>query len=409
MTTDAQRQTQVIYALGRLPNRTYVSRTFRLGLQRSRDAGEPALYVTKVFDDADKAHLSEDTTGLEWSEELVTTSPAGRMQIKLQVARASGHVRELRIQKVPADLNAEKMVEVLRLDRAGSARLIELIRKLDDIPVVNGQESVRMDDQLLWDISRDPSAISELYGRDPERFRALIESDVSARDVVAAAHRRAVVGRFRELLSSGLAFEEARVKAGGSRERVWQQFLEENPWILGLSLAGQLLTAWSDKKLEQVVAGFSVAAAGKRADALLRTNGQIRSLVFAEIKHHETQLLTSGSYRPGCWGPSSELSGGVVQAQQTVYAAARDIGERLADRDMSGAETGEATFLVRPRSFLILGHLGQLQGEAGGVHREKYRSFEIYRRNLLEPEVLTFDELLARAEWHVSVATVGKR
>ncbi len=33
-----------------------------------------------------------------------------------------------------------------------------------------------------------------------------------------------------------------------------------------------------------------------------------------------------------------------------------------------------------------------------------HRSFELYRRNLYEPEVITFDELLARAEWHVEVA-----
>ena len=38
-----------------------------------------------------------------------------------------------------------------------------------------------------------------------------------------------------------------------------------------------------------------------------------------------------------------------------------------------------------------------------GVHRPKYESFELYRRNLYEPEVITFDELLARAEWHVEV------
>jgi len=39
----------------------------------------------------------------------------------------------------------------------------------------------------------------------------------------------------------------------------------------------------------------------------------------------------------------------------------------------------------------------------GGVHRAKYESFELYRRNLYEPEIITFDELLARAEWHVEV------
>jgi hypothetical protein len=60
--------------------------------------------------------------------------------------------------------------------------------------------------------------------------------------------------------------------------------------------------------------------------------------------------------------------------------------------------------LVRPRSFLIVGHLGEFRGARGGVNPDKYRSFELFRRHLDEPEVITFDELLARAEWHVLAA-----
>lgn len=58
--------------------------------------------------------------------------------------------------------------------------------------------------------------------------------------------------------------------------------------------------------------------------------------------------------------------------------------------------------MVRPRSFLILGNLEQLHAPEG-VHVAKFESFELYRRNLYEPEIITFDELLARAEWHVEV------
>src|SRR5207245_206695 len=128
----------------------------------------------------------------------------------------------------------------------------------------------------------------------------LIKSDVEAPDVIALAHRRDAVERFRELLTDPGEFAAERERCGGRPEKVWQEFLEANPWILGISLAGQLLTSWSDERLEQVVAGFSVASPGKRADALLRTAGLVSSLVFAEIKHHETPLLGT-EYRPGAW------------------------------------------------------------------------------------------------------------
>ncbi|RWA16593.1 Shedu anti-phage system protein SduA domain-containing protein [Mycolicibacterium brumae] len=69
---------------------------------------------------------------------------------------------------------------------------------------------------------------------------------------------------------------------------------------------------------------------------------------------------------------------------------------------MKSLETGEYTYVVRPRSFLIVGSLDQLRGP-GGIQKEKYESFELYRRNLYEPEIVTFDELLARAEWQCTL------
>ena len=79
------------------------------------------------------------------------------------------------------------------------------------------------------------------------------------------------------------------------------------------------------------------------------------------------------------------------------------IADRLADKAADGSDIpGEFTYLIRPRSFLVIGRLDELVGESGGDHEERIRSFELYRRHLQEPEVVTFDELLARAEWYVA-------
>ncbi|WP_395856355.1 Shedu immune nuclease family protein [Cystobacter fuscus] len=395
---------EVTYARGRRTDCTYIHRSFTLDLRASQDYGQPARFIVKTFDEIGEPSKPGDTSGgLEWMEETVFTTPGGRKQVKLQIAREAGQVRELQIQRVPTNGDATKLENLLTLDREAAARFIEMVHALKYIPV-EGEKKLRVDDQTIRDFFADPEAMLSLYSRDPKKFRQIIENDASAEDLIAIAHRKQVVQEFRELLSDPERFERERVLNGGSRERVWQTFLERNPWILGISLAGQLLTSWGREKLEQVVAGFSIAGVGKRADALLRTNGRIRSMVFAEIKHHETELLARQEYRSGCWAPSTELVGGVTQVQQTVHKAARQIGAYLADTDEDGAETREGTFVVRPRSFLIVGHLDQLRGSGGGVHRDKYESFELYRRNLYEPEIVTFDELLARAEWHVAVA-----
>ncbi|MBF6328474.1 DUF4263 domain-containing protein [Nocardia transvalensis] len=241
------------------------------------------------------------------------------------------------------------------------------------------------------------------YRADPERFRQLIADDEAARDVVAMAHRRRQVERFRRLLADDDYFDEEEARVGGcGPERVWQRFFEDNPWIFGVSLAGQLLTSWSDEKLEQVVTGASISGVGKRTDALLRTSGRIRSLVFAEIKTHKANLL-SKEYRSGCWPPSTDLSRGVAQAVSTVHLAVNKIDERLQSNASDGSEIpGDYTYLLRPRSYLVIGQLDEFLGKDGGHHRDKIRSFELYRRNQVDPEVLTFDELLARAEWSVT-------
>jgi Domain of unknown function (DUF4263) len=395
----------VEYARLRRPERIYASKSFPMGLPQSRDYGQPTRCLRKVFDEPAEFEVFSHLPDIEQTRFIVDTTPGGRKQIQIEVTRQAGNIRCIEIQKVPTDPNATELQSILKLDREASERFILFARALEHIPVEGVTETIRVEDQVIRDIFSDPGAVAGLYNRAPGRFRELMEDDPEATDVIALAHRKEIVEHFRRLLSEPDFFEQERqATPGGSKEKVWQRFLEQNPWILGIGLTGQLLTSWDDDKLEQVVAGFSVSGPGKRTDALLRTSGSIRSLVFAEIKHHLTDLLCDEEYRSGCWAPSEEFAGGVTQIQQTVELARHQIGRALPETDEQGFYTGEQTYLVRPRSFLILGHLGQLCGPDGHSHPGRFSSFELYRRNLYEPEILTFDELLARAEWHVALA-----
>ncbi len=46
--------------------------------------------------------------------------------------------------------------------------------------------------------------------------------------------------------------------------------------MLGVALTGQLLTSWSDEKLEQVVVSASVRSPGKRTEAVSRQVVEMR-------------------------------------------------------------------------------------------------------------------------------------
>lgn len=386
----------VTFATRRLPSRIYISRTFKMA--HGIDQGEPARYIRKVFDE----EVTPDEDDWDWTSQVVYVTPGGRKQLTLNVARSAGAVRKIRIQKVPTNPDADKLEPVLELDREQAMRLIEMLRAIDSIPIEGDTTVSRVDDQVLRDLFSDPDGINRVYASDPERFRALIETDADARDVVALQHRRGVVETMRTWLVDDAAFDAAKQAEGGP-EAAWQHLLEENPWVLGASPGGQLYTSWSEEKLEQVVAGRHIGGVGKRTDALMRTAGVVRSMVFAEIKHHRTNLLAK-EYRPGCWRPSDDLSGAVVQVQQTVHLAVHTLSDYLPDQDDDGAILPSGTFLLHPRSFVIIGSLTELTGKSGGPIPDKVRSFELFRRSLQESEIITFDELLARAEWHVQMA-----
>jgi hypothetical protein len=211
------RENPVVYAMGRRPNRTHLSASFRLRLEPSRDYGRWARYIVKVFDEpAQWMERDESPSDLEWTEEQVVESQAGRKQVTFQVARQAGEVRQIKIEAVRMWDGEPRLVSIMKLDREGSRRLIDLVETVKHAPVEGG-ETTRIDDETLREFFADPDAVAQLYERDPLRFGELIRSDASADDVVALAHRRRVVQRFRELLTDADAFGAALAETGSGR------------------------------------------------------------------------------------------------------------------------------------------------------------------------------------------------
>lgn len=388
--------TETEYAQARVPGRLYTSKTFANRNSNSTDYGQPSRFVYQVLDD-DGTASSLQREGEEW---VVTPISGTRSQIKVLISREAGSLVDLWIQRVPVAGSGSVVKEVLRVRREDAIRLAEFFRRLMLIEPDGADTGIKLDEETLSALLNNPESANRVYETQAPAFRALIADDAQAQDVVALAGRRAALERFRKMLDDD-AFFDSQVEEGKGKEAVWQKFFEANPWVLGVGLGTQLFTSWSEGKLEQIVKGHSIAGDGKRADALLRTSGLIQSMVFAEIKHHRTPLLKD-EYRPSVWSMSKDLAGGISQAQVTVHQAVAGVGERVARRGDDGFETADLTYLIRPRSFLIIGKLSEFKNDQGQHHPEKIRSFELARRHVQEPEVVTFDELLARAEWIVN-------
>lgn len=258
--------------------------------------------------------------------------------------------------------------------------------------------------------SENVDLVKSLQGKDKrlvvDAVREALGGQLTDADIRLLADRKKKLETFELLMSDDEYFERARVQLGkdgslAKREAVWQAFFEKNQWIFGYGLNIISTQAVDDGKLERITTGANLwGGAGKRIDAVLRSRGFISSLMFCEIKTHTTPLLCSQPYRPpDVYRVSDELSGAVSQLQKSVDKALRDIGtvsHRMQKPD--GTPTRVEVSAIRPKQVLVIGRLQEFEVE-GGVNFERSTSFELYRRGIMDIEIITFDELHERVRF----------
>ncbi|MBU1251014.1 MAG: DUF4263 domain-containing protein [Actinobacteria bacterium] len=132
------------------------------------------------------------------------------------------------------------------------------------------------------------------------------------------------------------------------------------------------------------------------------TKAFISTLLFCEIKRHDTPLLKPSPYRPpDVYVASDELVGGIAQLQKTVRKSYRRLIDQVEEHTLAdGTPTGLDFSTTRARQVLLAGDLQQFQTNKG-LNGEKVESFELFRKAHPDIEVITFDELLARARFIV--------
>lgn len=163
-------------------------------------------------------------------------------------------------------------------------------------------------------------------------------------------------------------------------EETWQTFFKENNWIFSQLLSFPVML-YEDKAY---VGGKDITYSnGKIADFLIQNN-LTKNVAFIEIKTHKSAILKKGkAYRGNDVFPmSDDLSGAINQVldqrdnfQKEFYS--------LKVKSKKPIETYNSKCVV-------------IIGEAKGLSNEELKSFELYRSNSKDVEIVTFDELLDR-------------
>jgi hypothetical protein len=127
---------------------------------------------------------------------------------------------------------------------------------------------------------------------------------------------------------------------------------------------------------------------------LLKTEAAARFTVLVDIKKPGTELVGRSPYRNKVYPLGQALTGGVSQLQSYCRTWVIEGSQQ----ESNAAELLEQRiYTYEPRGILVMGNLAQLD------NMDKRATFELFRRNLHNPEVITYDELLARARFTVQV------
>lgn len=394
------------YFVNKRSDRIYLSKLIEAKIISKNDAGEikefvrPLRIISKVFDYKESHQFFKD--GKEVSLRI---TPGGKHEIKAKFYEDTRGVTTLQIQKYTVDTGAPHNTYFTFTGNEIEI-LYNFLRNIPLLPIKD-ENSAKIDDRFLQEIIITSEQAKKIFSIKPDLLNEIIENQITKSEIINLGFRKKQLQLFEKLLDDNDFFQKTKQELGVNKreEDVWQNYFEKNTWIFGYGLDYIFNSQLDDKKLEQVVSGSSVFSGGKRVDALLKSQGIINSLCFGEIKTHKTPLLKENkkAYRTESWSISEELAGGVAQIQKTVQKSIESIKTKTQVKNKKGELTGEELFLYHPKSFLIIGSHREFEGEYG-TNEEKYSSFELFRKNLYNPEIITFDELYERAKYIVKTS-----
>ncbi len=266
------------------------------------------------------------------------------------------------------------------------------------------ESKLNIKDSELSKLLLDKEQASKLISDNIEILQDALKNNITTKDLINYGYRKNQLEVFDKLLNENGYFQvykngiEKELNKKFSNERIWQKFFEQNTWILGYGLDYIFNSELDFKKIEQITSGSDFFSKGKRTDALLKSQGAINSLCFCELKLDSDKLLKQikDAYREESWQISDALSGAIAQVQRTVHKAIKDIATKTEMKDEQDNLTGEDLYLYNPKAFILIGNLNEFIIN-GKINEIKYSSFEMFRKNLKNIEIVTYDELYQRA------------
>lgn len=324
---------------------------------------------------------------------------AAKTQIKVFHSHRSNEIRKLEITKITNGIEKDKV----SLNISCLNQLKAFLNFINEIDADNYPEEKSRHPFLLG-FSNNTERLEAIKGilnvEDSEAIlKAVLANDnITSHDIVSTGYRKSQLEIFRMLLDEDYMSEYKREilnKPNTKDETAWQEFFTLNQWIFGYGLDYRFQGI-----LQKEFHASDTDAAGKDgviSDFLL---GDKRFTSFVEIKLPTTTLFKNSQNRAGCWKLSPELLDSYSQIlEQKACGEIKVEQKELFDED--GKTITQSA--CDSKTFLIIGSLTNLE-ESKSSDKEKkikLKTFELFRRDSRNVEIITYDELYERAKFIV--------
>lgn len=323
-------------------------------------------------------------------DDSATIRFAPRTMLKIIYIKDQDDIEGFEIIKLVNETEKERV----KLSKFNFAQLKEFLRFISEIDLkgITARRLKILDDQEL-----DPESIRSvktLLSKEggAELVETLInEGIISSKDIVNTSFRIRGVQLFKSLKNIPdywKTYAAENVLKIHSEEKVWQFFFEKNQWIFGYGLDYRF-----QQILQREVHLSNAELDGSNTvigDYLL---GDKFFTTFIELKKPSTPIFGNEKNRSNSWRLSNDL---IDSVSQILEHKASGLIRLQTPQYINGEPLEQKTY--DSKVILIIGDWKEIENSKTIQEQEiKKKTFELFRKDSRNIEILTFDELFERA------------
>jgi hypothetical protein len=331
--------------------------------------------------------VHEDTDGFE-----IKLAP--RTMLKAIYIRDKDDIEGIEIIKVVSGQDTQ-CIKLSKFNFAQLRAFLSFINEIDLKGITENRLKILDDQELDFDTIKSVKTLLSKNGG-AEIVETLINDGIiTSKDIVNTAFRKRGLQIFKRLISENEYWKVYATENGQSthsEEKTFQYFFEKNQWIFGYGLD------YRYQNILQREAHLSDAELnGKNTvigDYLL---GDKMFTTFIELKKPSTNLFGNSTNRSNSWKLSNDL---IDSFSQILEHKASGLLKLEKPQYIDGEPLQQKAF--DSKVILIIGNWNELDDSSNTLERDiKMKTFELFRRDSRNVEILTFDELYDRATFIV--------